>query len=118
MYAILENSGYFDPSHSISMKFNFLELPIVDLWIAKFEKQLASNFHEIDKKNDRKPSKILLEVPLAFRYSNRSFLENLEDIFSSVLKLNFKHLINQILVLIRLKNDPFDTFDYWKEWFE
>ena len=113
------NSGYFDPSQSISMKFDFLELPIVDLWIAKFEKELASNFHEIDKKNDRKPlKKILLEVPLAFRYSNRSFLENLEDIFSSIWKLNFKHLIIQILVLIRLKNDPFDTFDYWEEWFE
>ena len=71
------------------------------------------------KKNDHKPSKkILLEVPLAFRYSNRSFLENLEDFFSSIWKLNFKHLIIQILVLIRLKNDPFDTFDFWKEWFE
>ena len=42
------NLGYFDPSQSISMKFDFLELPIVDLWVAKFEEKLASNFHEID----------------------------------------------------------------------
>ena len=112
------NSGYFDPSHSISMKFNFLELPIIDLWVSKFQEQLASKFPEILKKYDYKPSKkILLEVPLAFRYSNRSFLENLEDFISSVLKLNLKQLINQILVLIRLKNDPFDTFDFWKQWF-
>ncbi len=112
------NSGYFDPSDSISMKFNFLELPIIDLWVSKFQEQLASNFREILKKDEYKPSKkILLEVPLAFRYSNRSFLENLEDFISSVLKLNLKQLINQILVLIRLKNDPFDTFDFWKQWF-
>ena len=112
------NSGYFDPSQSISMKFDFLELPIIDLWVSKFQKQLASNFHQIVKKRDHKASKkILLEVPLAFRYSNRSFLENLEDFISSIWKLNFRQLIIQILVLIRLKNDPFDTFDFWNEWF-
>ena len=73
----------------------------------------------VDKKNSGKPSKkIFLEVPLAFRYSNRSFLENLEDFFSSIWKLNFKQLIIQISVLIRLKNDPYDTFDLWKEWFK
>ena len=83
------------------MKFNFLELPIIDLWVSKFQEQLASKFPEILKKDEYKPSKkILLEVPLAFRYSNRSFLENLEDFISSVLKLNLKQLINQILVLI------------------
>ncbi|PWH10210.1 hypothetical protein DEJ39_07340 [Bacteroidetes bacterium SCGC AAA795-G10] len=112
------NSGYFDPSQSISMKFDFLELPIIDLWVSKFQKQLASNFHQTVKKRDHKASKkILLEVPLAFRYSNRSFLENLEDFISSIWKLNFRQLIIQILVLIRLKNDPFDTFDFWDEWF-
>ena len=112
------NLGYFDPSQSISMKFDFLELPIIDLWVSKFQEKLASNFQEIVKKRNHKASKkILLEVPLAFRYSNRSFLENIEDFISSIWKLNLKQLIFQILVLIRLKNDPFDTFDFWKEWF-
>ena len=44
------NSGYFDPSQSISTKFDFLELPIIDLWVSKFQKQLVSNFHQIVKK--------------------------------------------------------------------
>ena len=112
------NSGNFDSSQSISTKFDFLELPIIDLWVSKFQKQLVSNFHQIVKRKDHKASrKILLEVPLAFRYSNRTFLENLVDFISSIWNLNFKQLIIQILVLIRLKNDPFDTFDFWKEWF-
>ena len=113
------DKGHFNPSQSVSSKFDFLELPIVDLWVSKFQKKLSSTFNEIDKKNSGKPSKkIFLEVPLAFRYSNRSFLENLEDFFSSIWKLNFKQLIIQISVLIRLKNDPYDTFDLWKEWFK
>lgn len=113
------DKGHFDPSQSVSSEFDFLELPIVDLWVSKFQKKLSSTFNEIDKKNSGKPSKkIFLEVPLAFRYSNRSFLENLEDFFSSIWKLNFKQLVIQILVLIRLKNDPYDTFDLWKEWFK
>tara|TARA_A100001011_G_scaffold400885_1_gene520622 strand:- start:17130 stop:18347 length:1218 start_codon:yes stop_codon:yes gene_type:complete len=113
------DKGHFDPSQSVSSEFDFLELPIVDLWVSKFQKKLSSTFNEIDKKNSGKPSKkFFLEVPLAFRYSNRSFLENLEDFFSSIWKLNFKQLIIQISVLIRLKNDPYDTFDLWKEWFK
>ena len=110
------NSGNFDSSQSISTKFDFLELPLLSYLSS--QKTLVSNFHQIVKRKDHKASrKILLEVPLAFRYSNRSFLENLEDFISSIWKLNLKQLIFQILVLIRLKNDPFDTFDFWKEWF-
>ena len=112
------NSGCFDPSQSISMKFDFLELPIIDLWVSKFQEQLASNFPEILEKEDYKPSKkILLEVPIAFRYSNRSLLENLGDIFSALWKLNLNQLIIHILVLIKLRNDPFETYYQWKDWF-
>ena len=112
------NLGYFDPSQSISMKFDFLELPIIDLWVSKFKEQLASNFHEIVKKDDFKPSKkILLEVPVAFRYSNRSLLENLGDFFSAIWKLDIKQLIIHILVLIKLRNDPFETYHQWNDWF-
>ena len=112
------DSGYFNPSQSISVKFNFLELPIIDLWVSKFQEQLASNFLEIVKKQDYKPSKkILLEVPIAFRYSNRSLLENLGDIFSAIWKLNLKQLIIHILVLMKLRNDPFETYYQWEDWF-
>ena len=48
------NSGiFFDSSQSISTKFDFLELPIIDLWVSKFQKQLVSNFHQIDKKRSQ-----------------------------------------------------------------
>lgn len=110
--------GHFDPSKSIAKQHDFLELPVVDLWVAKFQQILASHFEEFKLPKGSPPKKeILIEVPLAFRYKYRTLLEILMDFSSALWQLNIRGLVTQFLVLLRLKDDPYDSFDQWKTLF-
>lgn len=113
------NLGHFNHLDSIASKYNFLDKPIVDLWVFKFYKILCKNFQEISQYINGKSSKeLLLEVHIPYRYKYRSYLVNLGDFFSSLWSLNLRDLVYQILVLLRTRKDPYDSFDSWNELFE
>lgn len=113
------NLGHFNHLDSIASKYNFLDKPIVDLWVFKFYKILCKNFHEINQYiNGKSSKKLLLEVHIPYRYKYRSSLVNLGDFFSSLWSLNLRDLVYQILVLLRIRKDPYDSFDSWNELFE
>ena len=111
--------GHFNFFDSIAHKNNFLEKPIIDIWVFKFFKILSKIFEEISQFDRGKPSKeLLLEVHIPYKYRHRSFLIIMGDFFSSIWKMNLRDLVYQILVLLRIKKDPYDSFDTWNELFE
>ncbi|MFQ3340718.1 MAG: hypothetical protein ACI9TK_000372 [Flavobacteriaceae bacterium] len=118
---IKTHQGFFDPAQSIAGQFNFLKIPIVDVWIKNLHKTLAKLFPESfelkDKKKDPKKN-VLIEVSTPFRYKHRSFFVSLGDFFYSLWKFNLLHLFEQLAVLFRIKEDPFDTFKTWKYLFK
>ena len=111
--------GYFNFLDSIAYKYNFLEKPIIDIWVLKFYNILSKSFEEITEPVHGRPSKeILLEVHIPYKYIHHSFLIILSNFFSSIWKINIRDLVHQILVLLRIKKDPYDSFDTWNELFE
>lgn len=110
--------GHFDASESLAKQHHFLELPLVDLWVFKFHEILASHFESLEDIPKGKPQKeILIEVPLAFKYKFRSPLVAVGSFLNSLWKLDVKALFIQFLVLLRLKSDPYDSFESWSSWF-
>jgi hypothetical protein len=113
--------GFFDPAQSIAGQYDFLELPVVDLWVDHLQKNLTVAFPEFFNTNDEKKKSIknvLIEVLVPFRYKHRSLLVSLSDIFRSLWAFNLLHLFEQLAVLFRIKEDPFNTFDTWKSFFK
>ena len=113
--------GFFDPTQSIAGQYDFLELPVVDLWVDHFQKNLTAAFPEFFNTNDEKKKSIknvLIEVLVPFRYKHRSLLVFLSDFFKSLWAFNLLHLFEQLAVLFRIKEDPFNTFETWKSFFK
>ena len=111
--------GHFNFLDSIAHKYNFLEKPIIDFWVFKFYKILSKSFEEISQPTDKRPSKeILIDVHMPYKYRHHSFLIILGNFFSSLWKINIRDLADQILVLLRIKKDPYYSFDIWSELFE
>lgn len=111
--------GYFNFLDSIAYKYNFLEKPIIDIWVFKLYKIMSKRFEEISQSLHGRPSKeILLEVHIPYKYLHHSFLMIFGNFFSSIWKINLRDLVHQILVLLRIKKDPYDSFDSWNELFE
>ena len=109
----------FDSKDSLAVKEGFLELPVVDLWMFKVHQIMSSHFEEI-KSYQKIPSEkeLLIDVPLTFKFLHRSFLVALETFIKSVVQFNALNIYNQLMVLLRLEDDPYDSFDSWSQWFE
>ncbi len=113
--------GFFDPAQSIAGQYGFLELPVVDLWVKHLQKNLTVAFPEFFNTNDEKKKSIknvLIEVLVPFRYKHRSLLVSLSDFFKSLWTFDLLHLFEQLAVLFRIKEDPFNTFNTWKSFFK
>jgi hypothetical protein len=113
--------GFFDPAQSIAGQYGFLELPVVDLWVDHLQENITVAFPEFFNTNDEKKKSIknvLIEVLVPFRYKHRSLLVSLSDFFKSLWAFNLLHLFEQLAVLFRIKEDPFNTFQTWKSFFK
>ena len=113
--------GFFDPAQSIAGLYGFLELPVVDLWVDHLQKNFTVAFPEFFNTNDKKKKSIknvLIEVLVPFRYKHRSGLVSLSDFFKSLWAFNLLHLFEQLAVLFRIKEDPFNTFETLKSFFK
>jgi hypothetical protein len=110
--------GVFDPLQSIAAKQKFLNQPLVDVWALKLHKIMSAHFEEIKPYKLKTPQKeVLIDVPLAFKYRHRSVLVALEVFFKSLWSVNLVKILTQLAVLLRLEEDPYDSFSVWEEWF-
>jgi len=116
---IKTETGLFDPVESLAAQHDFLELPLVDLWVHKLHVIMSGHFEEIEAYKFKNPQKeIIIDVPLAFKYRNRSVLVAVETFLKSIWSFNLLKIINQMAVLFRLEDDPYDSFSFWDKWFE
>jgi hypothetical protein len=116
---IKTDTGLFDPAESLAAQQGFLELPLVDIWALKLHEIMSEHFEEIESYRLKKPQKeILIDVPLAFKYRNRSVLVVVETFLKSIWSFDLLKIINQLAVLFRLEDDPYDSFSFWDKWFE
>jgi len=111
---IKTTNEFFDSTQSLAFKEGFLEIPLIDIWVLKLHKIISEYFTEIEpykKKYSKK--ELLIDVPLAFRYRHRSFLVSIEIFLKSIWQLNLLKTFNQFMVILRLEDDPYDSFDSW-----
>jgi hypothetical protein len=115
---IKTENGHFDPTESLALQEGFLDQPLVDLWASKLHKIMQAHFTEIKPLRTIAPKKeVLIDVPLAFKFRNRSILVAIETFLKSIWTLNVVNIFVQFMVLLRLEEDPYDSFAYWKNWF-
>ena len=117
IHKIKKTNELFDSTQSLAFEEGFLEIPLVDIWVFRLHKIMASFFAEIEPYKKKSPKKeLLIDVPLAFRYRHRSFLVSVEIFFKSIWQLDLLKIFNQLMVLLRLEDDPYDSFDSWVIW--
>jgi hypothetical protein len=106
----LDVHGRFQAENSLAFKHNFLELPVVNIWIDKFRKELEFMFP-----NELFPSKKYnylnsLDIDFAFAYKGKSKKMLLGSSLKNLVTLNFKELKNKYSYFFKNQQDPYDTY--------
>ena len=108
-----DSKGRFNFKQSTAFKNNFLDKPIVDLWIFDFREVLKNKFDSLIKKPSIKKKIVpILEVSSPYMFLHKSFLFSLFQFLNELWNLNFKMILNQIYVLLRISKDPYLEYDF------
>ena len=109
---VKDEYGRFKATESLAYKHGFLQQPVVDMWALTFKKVLLSRFPNLHFNSKRFSIRPIVSVSQAFAYKEKGILRNLGGIVRDVSKIKFKRISSRIKVLLGLKKDPFNTFDF------
>ncbi|MGB1972139.1 MAG: DUF7033 domain-containing protein [Flavobacteriaceae bacterium] len=115
---VKDEYGRFNASQSIAVQNGIIESPIVDVWIEFLYRELKTRYPDLHSSLQVKEKFMpIVEVVKPFKYLHKSFFRNVYQWGKSLFQLNFWDLIEHLLVLLRIRKDPWDTFDEFKSLF-
>lgn len=104
--------GRFPPKESIGYAHDFLQTPVVDIWVQKLFMALQKKFPEITKKKTSYSFTSLIDVSSSHAFAYRGLIRGFSGFIMDVVGLKFKRLWGRITVWFCVKKDPFDNFDF------
>jgi hypothetical protein len=102
--------GRFDAGSSLAKKYDFLELPVVDLWVLDLRDRLAGKYPELDLSPGTFKFQPTSDIDLPFAILHRGILRKLGANIRSSLKRNGESEMRRAVLSGEVK-DPYDTFD-------
>lgn len=104
--------GRFPANESLAVKHQFLEIPIVDIWVQQFRETLALAFPDTDLPKKRFKFQSVIEVNEAYAFLQKGIGRSLFEILDDLSQLKFKLLLHRLGSILRLKKDPYDVYDW------
>jgi hypothetical protein len=104
--------GNYDYRQSVLHKLNTLHTPVVERWLNILKHMLQQAFPSLRFKQNYATYLLSFDIDVAYAYKNRSFPRTVGGLFKNSLSLNFKRLADQLLTLMNLRDDTFDSNAY------
>lgn len=101
----------FPATDSLAYKNKFLDKPLVDIWVLKFLGLLKEKFPNYAYQSKKFEFIATFDIDNVFAYRHKGFIRNFGGFFRDLFRFQFSNLIERILVLLRFKKDPYDTYD-------
>lgn len=109
---VKDNMGRFPATESIGYIHDFLQDPVIDIWAYKFKKVLLEKYPDLEFREKKFTIIPVFSVAQTFVYKNKGVLRSIGGGIRDLWKLQFEKLTDRIKVLIGLKRDPYDIFDF------
>jgi hypothetical protein len=110
-----DKHGRFAAGNSFAFQNNFLNIPLVNIWVEELSQKLKIHFKDFTFPNKKAYSFIpSYDIDYAWAYRNKGFFRNFAAGVKDLIKFNFDNFFERIAVLSGIRQDPFYTFDYIK----
>ncbi len=110
-----DSHGRFSAKQSLAFKENFIQTPLVDLWIEVLKSKIKNKFPQI-KFNERPYSFLpTFDIDMAWAFLNKSTFRTFSSFGKDLLTFHFKQLKLKSAVFLRNQNDPFFQFNYMEK---
>ena len=107
----VDSFGRFKAQASLAYQQGFLKEPLVDKWVAMFEKELQAYFACYTENTQRRfLFRPIIAIDSLFKYQNKSFCYNAYQFFRNMFKGRWTALATQIKSILRVSDDPYCNF--------
>ncbi|MEO8854240.1 MAG: hypothetical protein ABI359_10695, partial [Ginsengibacter sp.] len=90
--------GRFKATNSLAFRNNFLQIPIVDIWINIFKDQLKTRFPSISIKSTTFNAIFTYDIDIAYRFKGRSFGRTIGSLTKDIFKLKINNIKKRLRV--------------------
>jgi len=102
----------FPGTESIAYQLGFLQKPLVDIHILKLAQKLQEAIPELKFETKQAEYLATYDIDNAYAYKHKGIVRTWGGLLKILLRLDLKELANRILVLLNIKQDPFDSYKY------
>jgi len=102
----------FEAQNSLAYQYDFLKLPLVNIWISEFEKILRKQFPNIDITHRKYNYVSTIDVDNAYKYKQKGVMRTLGGYLKAFVRFDKNDLIDRTSVLLKKEKDPFDSYEH------
>lgn len=103
--------GRFRPEDSVAWRGEFLEKAVINRWALTLRDLLLQHFPEVQIPKPVFNFRSTIDIDNAYAYSHKGLVFNTAKFGQELLQLRFSRAICRLLVVCKLKKDPFDSYE-------
>ena len=104
--------GRFESKNSLLSKRNWLERPLVDEWRLALIRAIQERFPSFDYTPTSHQVQLTVDVDSAYAYLHKGLYRTAGGFAKDLVTFQFGNLFQRVLVLLRLREDDYNTYDY------
>ena len=108
---IRDRFGRFDAKESFSVKNDFLQVPVVNIWAEELKRIIQTRYPDAEFKARKFSFTPTLDIDSAYSYRLKGTVRTIGGFVRSIIKFDFKEFLERFQVMLGLLKDPFDTYD-------
>ena len=108
----LDGYGRYAHTNSLAYKENFLQLPLVNLWMKELMKLLNHKFPQFPIPDSQFHFLPTYDIDIAYAYLHKPIVNNFVAFFYEVFTLKWKKAVERAGVLFAEIKDPFETYNW------
>lgn len=112
---IPDKHNRFPASASLAYKYDFLKIPVINMWINSLKKRLLVFFPDLEFKKLAFEYIPTIDVDLPWAYLHKPFVNISGGILKELFHKNLDNVIYRLKVISKTVQDPYDTFSEWDE---
>ena len=112
---IADDFGRFKASDSLAFKNDFLQKPVVGIWINIFKEILLKEFPSLKTKPSEFDAIFTYDIDVAYKYTGRNPARIIGGSLKDLVKFKFRNIINRSRTLLKQQRDPWDVYGGLKE---
>ncbi len=109
---IKDEHGRYPFKESIAYRNNFIEQPVIDIWMHKVLDALLKHFPDLQYKKKKYKYTSIIDVATSHCYAHRGLVRSFGGFLYDLGRFKFKRIFQRVSVWINPQNDPYDNFDY------